>query len=200
MELETHNKLEVETFECPEVFNEINQPEVIEEAINIINNLELEGQKQLLTKTKDGEKSTRCPFRKMKKEEKFVYEVLCPQKTKLSQYNSSPVPLRVLQIAALANSFEIFAQFEVWSAKGESKDPVLVAYDTDKSNHWPYILARWADELENFGNLIKKAITKHQRDIRNDLEIIEKKVKRAFDEIETYGKDFEIRTISFYNY
>jgi hypothetical protein len=150
--------MQVETYECQET---IAEPlEIAEEAIEIINNLELDGQKTLITKVHDTETDTRCPYRKMRADERFVYRLLCPTTTDAKKYSSSSMPLRVLQIMSHALSLDLFKKIVVWSADGEIKDPVLVAYDTEdtwRASATPFILARWAEELDEWSVLVKKA-------------------------------------------
>jgi len=148
----------VESFECAEVMSE--HPEIVSEAVEIIETLELAGQKQFLSPTKA---DNRCPYREITAEEAFVYRTLCPQESQLSRYNASPIPLRVLQIAAHATSLGMFKRFLVWDRVSVSvKDPVLVAwtggeYDWGDSNRC-FILARWGEELETFAVLRARAV------------------------------------------
>lgn len=150
--------MQVETFECVETASE--PIEASEEAIGLIESLGLAGQKELICKPEE-KPSTRCPYREMTAEEAFVYGVLCPDKSPLGKYKASPIPLRVLQIAAHANSLGIFKDLEVWDRESVTvKDPVLVAYNGDRYK-WDrklFILARWGEELETFATLLKRAV------------------------------------------
>lgn len=148
--------MQVETYECQETMSE--PLEASEEAIKIIEELELSGQQTLIAEKETVK--TRCPYRKMRPDERFVYTRLCPTKTDARSYSSSPVPLRALQILHHALSLDFFKKVEVWSAEGEIKDPVLVAYEkkeTWRSDNQPYILARWAEELDAWPILVSKA-------------------------------------------
>lgn len=153
--------MKVETYECEETKTEI--PQESEEAIKLINELNLEGQQGLIKKASESTEAERCPYRKIRADELFVYQQICPQHTRLVGYSEAPIPLRVLQVISHAQSLGIFKCFEVWSAQGLVKDPVLLA----STDTWIYengrdifILARWADELEEFGVLLQKAIDK----------------------------------------
>lgn len=150
----------VETFECAEI---VHEPiEATEEAISLIEAMELEGQQGLLTKGATDKPVSRCPYRVIRRDENFVYRTLCPKATEIQKYNAAPIPLRVLQIAAHAKSLGMFKRLVVWSQEEmEEKDPVLVGCTDswDYSSNQTYILARWGDELETFAVLLKRACT-----------------------------------------
>jgi hypothetical protein len=150
--------MQVETFECHETASE--PIEANEEAVQLIEQLGLDGQRALLSKT---DQPARCPYRVMTADETFVYRTLCPHSVKLAEYRDAPIPLRVLQVAAHAKALGIFKELHVWhAASAEEKDPVLVglkegrySYETET-----FILARWGAELEAFAVLVKRAIAK----------------------------------------
>ena len=148
----------VETFECHETASE--PIEACEEAVGLINLLGLEGQRSLVTAKDDGPAS-RSPYREMTAEEVFVYQTICPTERKLAMYDASPIPLRVLQVAAHANDVGEFDELLVWDrASVTVKDPVLVGRKAGQYS-WEskyYILARWGDELEAFATLLKRAL------------------------------------------
>lgn len=151
----------VETFECHETASE--PIEAAAEAIELIERLGLDGQKQLIS-GEDGSNKSRCPYREMTADEKFVYRTLCPTRAKLIEYKRTPIPLRVLQVAAHAQSLGMFKELVVLdTASAVEKDPVLVGVVQDGEYSWrttDYILARWGDELEAFVVLLKRAAVK----------------------------------------
>jgi len=149
--------MQVETFECNETANE--PLEESEEALRIIDVLGLKGQQELAVQVNG--RDSRCPYREMTAEENFVYRTLCPLDVELKNYKASPIPLRVLQVAAHAQSLGMFSHLYVWDRESVAiKDPVLVGYvgayyfSPDKT----FILARWGEELEAFATLIKRAV------------------------------------------
>lgn len=149
--------MQVETFECAEVAAE--PIEASEEAIRLIDEMGLAGQRELVTLGKAGHE-TRSPYREMLNDEVAVYSILCPQRTDLAKYNASPIPLRVLQVAAHAVTVIPGCRLRVWDrAEAAVKDPVLVAetgkYDWSADKR--FILARWGEELETFVTLAKRA-------------------------------------------
>lgn len=164
--------MEVETFECEEVVKE--HPEVCEEAVKIIEELGLSGQKGLISNpVEDGPAVRRIPYRVIKQEEIFAYGVLCPQKVKPDDYRADSIPLRVLQVFQHAKSLEFFDSFEIWCAPSMTvKDPVLVGKREEilPGQTWKtttiYILARWGSELETFPVLLKRAVEKYRADVK----------------------------------
>lgn len=146
--------MQVETFECEETRSE--RVECTGEALALIEQLGLTGQ-QSLNSNAGGE--TRCPYRKMTKEEMTVYRLLCPAVYSLVSYDSAPIPLRVLQVAAHAKP--LFDELIVWAAESaDVKDPVLVGIRVKADQYKTretYILARWAEALDEFPALIRQA-------------------------------------------
>lgn len=178
--------MEVETFECQET---ITEPiEASEEAIALIEEMELHGQLSLIRSKTEEEPATRCPYRKIRQDERFVYRTLCPATSKLENFSECPIPLRVLQIIAHAKSLGIFKKFEVWSAQGDVKDPVLIAYNTDgydTSGH-TFILARWGDVLEGWPALVQRTLIAWREKCRTEYAKIKAKITQeeaALDEM-----------------
>ncbi len=140
-----------------------NEPtEIAEEAVALIAELEaqgmaLAGQKSLVTQTEHGT-VTRCPFREMNEDEKFVYGLLLPEHVKVTEFDD-PMPVEVLR--KLKRAKEFFPCFRVWrKAKGQP-DPILVGYIGEES--WggtkgePHIIIRWGEVLDEWPALVKQA-------------------------------------------
>lgn len=160
--------VKVESFECHETAAE--PIEATEEAVAILESLGLKGQKELLSTDKH-EVVRRCPYRQMTIDERFVYKVLCPREYTLADYKNSPIPLRVLQIAAHAHGTGLFDRLMVWD-KGTAaeKDPVLIGVEKDKKETWRenfYILARWGEELEAFVVMLKRALDGKRQSLKD---------------------------------
>lgn len=169
--------MQVETFEClEEVVDEQGNiaVESNEEALALVEQLGLTGQKSLNETVK--EPGTRFPYREMTRIEAGVYRALCPRVSKLAEYSSSPIPLRVLQVAAHAQG--MFDELHVWSAESAAvKDPVLVGTRKSKeqwSGRTQYILARWGEVLEDFEALAQKAVAKLRNEKRQAAQSIER--------------------------
>lgn len=125
-----------------------------EEAQRLIDQLGLDGQRQLLAPDDSGV-VTRNPYRRMTETEARVYRCLLPQQVEVSAYGDGPIPLRVLQVAAHAR--ELFPRLEVWFEAGSRDDPLLVGCDssgqyTTRERH---LLARWGEVLRPFEELLE---------------------------------------------
>jgi len=151
--------MQVETFEVTEVTSDGKcDTEKKEEAQKLIIDLGLEGQEGyygLSDKTSDV-----VPYRKMTKDEGFIYRTLCPGRCGLSDFSESPIPLRVLQVAAHAQSLGYFTSLRVWHAENaDVKDPVLVGIIGDAYfAKQIYLLARWGEVLESLEVMKEKAL------------------------------------------
>lgn len=163
--------MKVESFECDETRSE--PIEASQEAMSLIEELGLEGQKSLCNGSKDSLDAGRIPYRQMYAEELFVYRVLCPNRFALQDYDRSPIPLRVLQIASHAKSLDFFDRIVVWDrASALEKDPVLVGETKDAKYSWMtnnWILARWGEELETFSVLLGRAAVARREQLKTDL-------------------------------
>jgi len=158
----------VETYECQETAAE--PIEASEEAKQLIEQLGLEGQQSLLMPSENNLTAKRTPYPQATTEQIFVFRVLCPQQYALKSYNRTPIPLRVLQIAAHATGLEYFKEVVVWDATSAAeKDPVLVGVRQNAQRTWQddfYLLARWGEELESWPALLKRAIERKRGQIR----------------------------------
>ena len=187
----------VETFEVTEV-DCTGVPEVEAEALEIIEKLGLEGQKKLVTKDESGVES-RCPYRKMTAEEKFIYQTLCPTESTLHDFADSPIPVRVLQVAA--HAVDLFDDVLVWSAENaDVKDPVLVGRNGSYGNHEFFMLARWGEVLEPLSNLKIAATEVAREKIKTRLQDIRQAVDASIASIgdATFDKLLKMRTPVFY--
>lgn len=152
--------MQVETYECEETRSE--HVECTDEALKLIEELGLAGQKKLNI---DGQPGQRFPYRKMTAEERTVYKEICPTVCRIDAYDAAPIPLRVLQVAAHANP--LFDELEIWATKSaDVKDPVLVgirtladAYKTKET----YILARWGEALDEWPAMVKATVAKFRQ-------------------------------------
>lgn len=165
--------MQVETFECTETASE--PIEATEEAVSLIEELGLSGQMELVRPKTDNRPAARCPYRHMTEEERFVYQTVCPQIYEIRKYNATPIPLRVLQIAAHVTSLGICGRLQVWdNVEDKVKDPVLVGvigdYDWDIKAR--FILARWGEVLETFSVLLNRAAAVHRQKLIDEAKSI----------------------------
>ena len=150
----------VETYEVEDVA--AATVEQNEEAKALVEQLGLEGQAKLYAPKDDGESPSAFPYRKMTKQERWVYELILPSKTSLGSYADQAIPLRVLQVAAhvakLIEDRSDCALFVWHPENADYKDPLLVLREgSEYGKNTHYILARWGDELEEYGVLCTKA-------------------------------------------
>lgn len=151
--------MQVETYEVTEVAE--TTPEQCEEARALTEQLGLKGQEAFYEKA--AARGPVMPYRKMTAVEALVYSTLLPTMTEIEQYADGPIPLRVLQIAAhakacLAEALGADICIFVWHPENaDVKGPLLVAYKGNRYHNERYILARWGDELDEFGVLQQKA-------------------------------------------
>lgn len=151
--------MKIETFEQTEVVGGTLEDESSPEALKLIEDLGLTGQRKMTSKT-DADVVVRCPYRAMTARENRVHECLYPKKIDVDSYQESMIPLRVLQVIAHAKSLNIYRNLQVWCEEGKPVDPVLVGvfhvgpYEHNTTDH---ILARWGDALDSFETLYEKA-------------------------------------------
>lgn len=153
--------MQVETFEINEVASDGTTDHLDEQSVALIGKLELVGQSRLIRKSEDGAASV-MPYQAMTAEEVAVYEILFPARDLISRYDAGPIPLRALQVAALAVELHWFSRLEVWHKRvGSAKeDPILVGI-VGGPNSWDigsrFLLARWGDALRPYGELVAEA-------------------------------------------
>jgi len=141
--------MEVETYLIEENQVLISDPNELKKYQGMVENLGLEGQKELM----EGNKSP-IPFRPMSKEELAIYKICLPEKREVKRFRTEVIPIRVLSILALCDKEEYFKEIEVWSDTED--DPILVG---KKGYSDPfYLLARWGKTLIPLSELRKKAI------------------------------------------
>lgn len=167
--------MKVLTYECDETASETAEDS--SEALALIEQLGLTGQTSLISK-----EQIRIPYREMTAEEGFIFGELCPVSTALESYRSSPIPLRVLQVAAHAKGLGMFDELIVMHPQTDfDRDPVLVGliggkYYESKTKH--FILARWGEALDEGPALIRAAMDKWRNRVISAFKTIELKIKQ----------------------
>lgn len=150
--------MEVETYEVTELDSETGKPECEAEAIELIEKLGLKGQQSLLKPDEEGERQ-RCPYRLITQQEAFTFKILFPKYTKVEDYHSGPIPLRVLQV--IAHARELFETVFIRHPE-DARDPDPILCGTNKEHYWSgfdqvHILARWGEALESIDKLTAQA-------------------------------------------
>lgn len=164
--------MQVETYEVTETNPETGLAEFEPEALALIEALGLEGQKERTrTRALEGGESvtTICPYREMTAEEQRVYGYLFAKEMPIEKYDRGPIPLRVLQVAALAQREGWFDRLEVWCPESaQDKDPLLVGVSGPHGGT-KHILARWGDALAPFDELVALARKRWVEEARANL-------------------------------
>lgn len=161
--------MEVETYECSETATETI--EASEEALAIVEQLGMEGQKGLFCQRVEDESARRCPYSEGTAEQIRVFSLLCPMRFTLATYSRCPIPLRVLQVAAHATSLGIFDRLEIWDHPSQNtQDPILVAHTLPQyqSGNKIHLLARWGETLDEWPAMVRIAKrTHHELQLRD---------------------------------
>lgn len=137
---------QIETFEIDEAPTNMDD---MAEFKSLIAELNLNGQKKLVS----GEKKNVNPFRKMTTEEYGIYRVYLPDHCSIENYDSSAIPLRVLQVLKKAKELDFFDSFQIWRSP---EDPLLLG----KKGSEEYMIARWGEALESFETIKAKVCKK----------------------------------------
>lgn len=178
--------MEVQTYEIEEPL-EGTTPELEEKAKQLIDDLGLEGQKELIRPKEDGTEE-RIQYPEMTAQEIAVYEAIFPSKTPIGQYSAGILPVRVLQVIAHARSQ--FDEVHVWHRRVQDPDPILVGKIKEGYPGKRYLLARWGEALEDYSVLLEKAreiiktnlgimMRKKRNELESDLNQIDDIVERA---------------------
>jgi hypothetical protein len=148
----------VEEYACDESVEQLDVEN--DEVLALVERLGLEGQGKL--KTNDG----LMPYPEMTADQKFILDVLTPSHVNIKKYQRTAIPLRILQIAAHADSLGFFESLQVWDTAGVDKDPILVGC---KAYNEYYLLARWGEHLDNWTLMYQKATEKAKNEMTGKL-------------------------------
>jgi hypothetical protein len=142
----------IETYEIEEKVGEAigTTPEVEAEALQLIEDLGLDGQKSLVVKDDEGGES-RIPYPEMTKQEIVVYKIRFPVQDKAQEYSMGILPIRILQVVKHAK--ELFDRVYIWHDKVRDPDPILIGKIGEKH----YLLARWGEALAPFKQIMEEA-------------------------------------------
>lgn len=132
---------------CPQ------SPEFSDEALKLIEQLGAENQNRFY-----GADQQPAPYRKMSKHEHAVYKAVLPVREKIADFKAMPIPLRVLQIGAHAKGL-LEGELIIWHAGEGKDDPLLTLREGSEYSGSYYLLARWAESLEEFSVLAEQAVT-----------------------------------------
>lgn len=116
----------VETFVIEEVESLIYDNEKLDKWNTIVENLELQGQKQIVKPEKSP-----IPFLNMNSDLVNVFNTLCPRTTDIKNFAVTPIPVEILDLVALAVRENYFNNIEVWW-DDKTPDPVVIGM----TGHW----------------------------------------------------------------
>lgn len=118
-------KTVVETFVIEETAELIYNNEKLDQWNARVTELGLKGQ----TKIVAPEKSP-IPFMHMKQGLKNVFEVLCPRKVDVTEYDVTPIPVEILDLIALSKRENHFDKIQIWY-DDKSPDPACIGIKGD---------------------------------------------------------------------
>jgi hypothetical protein len=149
----------VETYEVTETLADGETEDTqSEEALALIESLGLEGQQKLVSRrsvNNGDEVVTRNPYRQLTSEEMAVFSTCFSSRADLTDYSLGMIPLRVLQVAAHAQTcLPENTTLEVWHPEDSTiRDPLLIGRQREGYNTHFWLLARWGESLEDFDTL-----------------------------------------------
>jgi hypothetical protein len=155
--------MQTEIYKVEEVSGEMDNMVADSNAIDLIGELGLEGQKKLI----NTETATRIAFRKMTQVENDVFSILFPEKSHVTEFDSEIIPVRVLEALRDAVATKQFVSYEIWHVRTRKEDPILVGVvgkadpQTWNKNYIQvsarFLIARWGEALLPFPQLCDAA-------------------------------------------
>ena len=124
----------VETFIIEETASLIYNNEHLDDWNAIVEELGLTGQTSIQVIGKSP-----IPFMHMKQSLINIFGCLCPRTVNIKDYNATPIPLEILELAALAKREEYFAKIQIWY-DDKSPDPACIGI----TGHW--YQSTWGDD------------------------------------------------------
>lgn len=189
-ELLKHNsasmKTEVELYIIEETQELIYDNEKLDQWNKMVGELGLQGQTKVVKINKSP-----IPFLWMNETLKAVFEELCPRKTKVAEYDKTPIPVEALGMVSLSVKEGYFDKIEVWY-NDKNPDPAIIGYKFTKGNGaWEqeyyaerYLLARWSDVKATLAELTERAKKLFILRTSNELRDTIKRGQRALEDVE----------------
>lgn len=181
--------MKIETYEQELESTEIAQLAADGEYAMLVDQLGLNGQRQFIQQENEVAASPVFPYRRMTKIELRVFKFHCPITTKLTEYRSEAMPVRVLQVAAHALSCNFLHHITVWHPEDAKLDPVLVGHKTEWGEEL-YLLARWGAVWKDFAALTEEAIKGWKRLRKAQLEKAQKEIAGHINAIDSDAELF----------
>lgn len=181
----------VETYEVEEMAAE--RPDDNEEVVKLVESLGLEGQISIMANAKNAATKARVPYREVTLEEWFAIRMLCPIQIPIEKYDRSPIPLRVLQVAAYAKETGAFDRLVIYCPRNHAphSDPFLIGETGEPYSAKRFLLARWGTVLDEWPAVIKSAMQKWRDETAHKLRGIITDAKNDLDRLEADGLTLE---------
>jgi len=160
----------------------------LDEWKNLINGMELNGQKKLLS---EKDNIPPIPFLYLNEGMYRILTTLLPTKTKYNEYSNSPIPLKVLSILKMAVDANYFTKILVFHSD-EKSDPALVGVTQEKINYsWGsnieekfYLIAKWGDALKSWEVMEHEAIEILKKKCISEYNNIQNKINSSINSID----------------
>lgn len=124
----------VETFVIEETQELIYDDAKLNKWNNLVDKLELSGQKEIVKPTKSP-----IPFMHIKSGLRDVFSTLCPVKVNIKDYNLTPIPVEILSLVSLSISENYFSEIQIWY-DDKKPDPACIgiqkSYYLKKKGSW----------------------------------------------------------------
>lgn len=115
----------VETFLVEETVELIYDNKQLDKWNNLVNELELKGQE----KTRIADKSP-IPFLPMNKSLLNIFQTLCPEKKDIKEYDTTPIPVEILDLISLSKREQYFQKIQIWCDETHP-DPACIGITSD---------------------------------------------------------------------
>lgn len=113
-------KTEVETYIIEETQELIYDNEKLDQWNSLVKELGLTGQTKIQAKDKSP-----IPFIHMKTSLIEVFTILCPRRVDIKEYDKTPIPVEILDLAALSVKEQYFNKIEIWY-DDKTPDPACI--------------------------------------------------------------------------
>ena len=133
-------KTEVETYIIEETQELIYDNEKLDQWNSLVAQLGLTGQ----TKIQAPDKSP-IPFLHMKQSLVEVFSILCPRRVDIKAYDKTPIPVEILDLAALSVKEKYFNKIEIWY-DDKTPDPACIG-----------ITGKWIVYRKNYSHIAELA-------------------------------------------
>jgi hypothetical protein len=158
--------MKVETYEIEEPKAE---PQLEAEAVELIDKLNLGGQKTRVVDT--GSVAARIPYREATKAERVIFDAVYPKCDNVETYSVGIIPVRVLQV--LAHGKDLFDKVNVRYSETTQEAMVIGVDGPSYQEKW-FPLARWGVSL--------RPIEKLREDAREAIQLdFERKLRNCLD-------------------